>query len=368
MMHPALATLDARRIIILRALNLGDLLCAVPAFRALRRRFPDAEVTLIGLPWAEELVTRLPCLDRLIPSPGFPSLPEVPYVPERTEAFLAQRRQERYDLAIQLHGSGRTTNTIVAALGARVSVGFGQPGDPRVTATVPWHEAESEVLRCLRPIAALGADTSDTAIEFPIRPEEHQRACALLGALPAPGGPVVGLHPGARDPRRRWPAERFAALGDGLVERCGARLVLTGSPEDVPLGQAIRQQMRTSPLDLIGHSDLGTAAAVISRLDLLVTNDTGISHLAAATRTPSVVMFGVARPERWAPLDRSLHTVIDAVDFAGPNADPATALSTLPLAPVLAACTCQIRRWGGRSAPASRKLWPTVGQDWPCAD
>lgn len=355
MTRPALATLEARRIIILRALNLGDLLCAVPAFRALRRRFPDAEVTLIGLPWAEDLVARLPYLDRLLPSPGFPSLPEVPYVPKRTAAFFAQLRREGYDLAIQLHGSGRTTNSIVATLGARVSVGFGQPGDPRVTATVPWYEEESEVLRCLRPVAALGADTSDVAIEFPIRPEEHRRACALLSALSAPGGPVVGINPGARDARRRWPPERFAALGDVLARRFGARIVLTGGPDDRALGEAIRRQMSAPPLDLTGQTDLGTVAAVIARLDLLVTNDTGASHLAAATRTPSVVLFGFARPERWAPLDRSRHVVVDAVAITG--ADPATALGALPLAPVLEACERSLERLAQGAAPADSSRW-----------
>src|SRR4051812_29458726 len=119
MTDPVLASLSARRIIILRALNLGDLLCATPAFRALRRRFPAAEITLIGLPWARDLVGRSPYLDRLLTSPGFPGLPEVSYEPERTEAFLAKRRQEEYDLAIQLHGSGRTTNSLIAAMGAR---------------------------------------------------------------------------------------------------------------------------------------------------------------------------------------------------------------------------------------------------------
>lgn len=339
MTYPVLANLNARRIIILRALNFGDLLCAVPAFRALRHRFPAAEISLIGLPWTEDLIGRLPYFDRLLPSPGFPTLPEVPYEPARTGAFYAACRQEQYDLGIQLQGSGRTTNEYVALCGPKATIGFTLSGDSRVTATVPWIEEENEILRCLRLIALLGADTTDPTLEYPVSPAERRRAQLLLNALPHGTGPIVALHPGARDPRRRWPPERFAALGDALQLWFGARIVLTGSADDRPLGETIRQSMRVSPLDLIGQTDLGTFAALIANVDLLVTNDTGSSHLAVVTRTPSVVLFsGVARPERWAPLDRSLHTVIDAVTIGAQPADLQAALLALPVQPVWGAC------------------------------
>jgi ADP-heptose:LPS heptosyltransferase len=333
-----LRTFPAKRIIILRALYLGDLLCATPAFRALRSRFPDAEVTLIGLPWARDFVERLPSLDRLVLSPGFATLPEVPFEPERTAAFFAACRAEGYDLAIQLQGSGRTTNELAAALGARCSIGFGTADDPWMTATEPWIEEENEILRCLRLMTLVGADVSDPALELPISEEELARGGLLLAGLESTGTPIVAMHAGAKDPRRRWPVERFAQVGDELIRRFGARIVLTGGPEDRSLAEEIQASMRGSSLDLTGKTDLGTFAAVLRRVDLLVSNDTGASHLAVATRTPSVVLFGFARPERWAPLDRSLHTVIDAVTFDGRQADPATALLDLPLEPVLERC------------------------------
>src|ERR687897_1810383 len=96
--------------------------------------------------------------------------------------------------------------------------------------------------------------------------------------------------------------------------------------------------MTATALDLAGMTNLGELAAVISSLDLLITNDTGVSHVAAATRTPSVVLFGPTRPDRWAPLDRRRHHVIDATTSSGAPTDGAAALQRLSVDQVLAAC------------------------------
>ena len=96
--------------------------------------------------------------------------------------------------------------------------------------------------------------------------------------------------------------------------------------------------MRHTVLDLAGRTDLGSLAALVARLNLLVTNDTGASHVAAATGTPSVILFGPNRPEVWAPLDRQRHRVVEATALAGAAIDPATALQQLPVEPVLALC------------------------------
>src|SRR5438270_1760046 len=91
------------RIAIFRALHLGDMLLAIPAIRAVRKHFPNAEITLITLPWAQQLEVRFPnYLDRVIEFPGFPGIREVPYRPDKTEPFLANQRDYGYDLAIQL--------------------------------------------------------------------------------------------------------------------------------------------------------------------------------------------------------------------------------------------------------------------------
>ena len=322
---------DLSRIAVFQALNLGDLLCTTPALRAIRRRFPAAEITFIGRPWAEDFVARLSTAGRFLPFPGYPGIAESPRDPTPPVP-----RWPGFDLVIQMHGSGEVSNGFVAALGATRSVGFGPPGDARLTTALSWVESESEPLRWLRLAAAIGAAPADRQIEFPLTPAERSRAAALIG--PPDGRPVIGLHVGASDPSRRWPAESFARLGDWLAEQRQARIVLTGSDQERSLTAAVRGAMSSPTIDLAGMTGLGEFAAVISTLDLLVTNDTGASHVAAATRTPSIVLFGPTRPDRWAPLDRRRHQVIDAMTSPGAPADGAAALHALAVNDVLTAC------------------------------
>lgn len=336
--EPAIALPGApRRIAILRALFLGDLLCTTPAFRALRRRFPQAEITLIGLPWASDLVDRLPSLDRLACFPGYPGIIEVPYEADRTAAFLTAARARRYDLALQMHGDGNLSNGFVADLGAAVSLGYRRGPDDRLMASLLYDRGEHEVLRWLRLVALLGASPDDSRLECPTTPADRARATSLLGAS-TQLRPLIGLHPGAKDPARRWPAERFAALADALAERHGARIVLTGGASERDVTAAVRQAMRAPAQDLAGETDLGSFAAVVGLFDLLVTNDTGAWHLAVAVDTPSVAVIGPGNPDGWEPLDRTRHWVVDARRLAGQGMDPETALRQLPMAPVYAAC------------------------------
>lgn len=340
----ALAT-TPRRIAVLRALYLGDLLCITPALHALRERFPQAEITLIGLPWARALVERLPTIDRLLPFPGYPGLAEQPYDAVQTRAFLQAARADRYDLAIQMHGDGNVSNSLVADLGARQTLGYrpGAAADERLSHSLPYGDTTHEVRRWLRLVAELGASDADPRLHCPVSPTDREEATLLLAPLrDRRPGPLVGLHVGAKDAARRWPSARFAALADALHERCGATIVLTGGDHERPLTSVVRDQMAAPALDLAGRTSLGSFAALLGQLDLLVTNDTGASHVAAAQRTRSVVLFGPSRPEQWAPLDHTRHRVVDAL-VLDERRDPETALARLALEPVLTAAIEQLK-------------------------
>lgn len=285
------------------------MLCAVPALRALRKGLPDAQVTLVGLPWADEFVQRYPYIDRFIAFPGFPGIPEVPFDASRTAAFFEWAQAQHFDLAVQLHGSGTNSNAFVAMMGPGVMAGFRPPGVEwsGLPGLVPYPSHGHESERLLTLARHFGLD-GDAALEFPLTEADASEYAALATELALDRGDYVCVHPGARDPQRRWPAGRFAAVADALHER-GLRVLLTGSSDEVALVAELQSLARYAHASLAGRTSLGGLACLIDNAALLVANDTGVAHLAAALQTPSVIVFSGSDPERWrhhGPIHRAL--------------------------------------------------------------
>jgi ADP-heptose:LPS heptosyltransferase len=299
-----------RRIAVLRALFLGDLICAEPALRALKARYPLAELTFIGLPWSEPFLQRYAYIDRFLAFPGCPGIREVAYDPAATAAFLTEAQHERYDLAVQMHGSGPESNDFVGGLGARVSLGFTPDGhSPSLTRCVRYPgDTVHEVRKWLSLAAHVGASAAAQP-QLPILPDEYAEATALLAGLD-PAQALVALHATSRDPARRWPVERFAALADRLWLEHACQVVLVGAAENASTHARLAQLTRAPIRDLCGRTSVGSLAAVLERARLLVTNDSGPSHVAAARGVRSVVLFGPTDPARWAPLDATRHRVV----------------------------------------------------------
>lgn len=321
---PELAPARVHRIAVVRALQLGDLLAAVPALRAVRRRYPRAEITLIGLPWAAAFASRYSAyVDRFLTFPGWPGIIECEYDQRRTDAFVREQRDYGYDLALQMHGSGGASNPFTLALGARVTAGYYEGTPPAgLTLAAPYPDDQPEPLRQLWLARLVGCRSLSPRPEFPLTPADEAEARALLGPLEGdaddaddvddagPGAPMIGVHVGARPPSRRWAPERFASLADALVERHGARIALTGGPDEADLIAATQRHMRFPSVSLAGKTSLGGLAAVLARLTLFVSNDTGAAHVAYAVGTPSVTIFGPADVRRWAPLGASRHAIV----------------------------------------------------------
>lgn len=330
---------EFRAVGVFRALQLGDLICAIPAIRALKRSHPANRISLIGLPWAEELVTRFPAyLDDFIPFPGWPGIGEREPDRSRAHEYEFQAAHRRFVLAVQMHGDGRASNGFVVATPAEAHAGFAPDEGSSVPGFLPYPRDRSEVERLLMLAEHLGATDLDARLEFPVSEAEHADATRALHAAGLPSGaPYVVVHAGGRGPDRRWSAEGFAAVADTLAT-AGHAIVLTGSEVDRSVNEKVRAQAEAPIVDLTGRTSIGTLAATVGGASLVVTNDSAPSHLAAALRVPSVVIFTGSDRARWAPSDRGLHRAVgDGRPDGGVATPPPTVREVLAAVPAMVA-------------------------------
>lgn len=291
------------RKVLVREVNwVGDAVLTLPALEALRHRFPRAEIVLLAKPWVAGLFAGQPAIDRVIT-----------YWPEGAHGGLlgrrrlaAQLRREGFDLAVVF------PNSLDAALIPWLAkiprrVGYRTDGR-RLLLTHPLRRrrrppARHQVEAYLDTVRALGGEARP-APRLSVTGEARQAAVRLLADHGiGPGDLCVAVNPGSiYGSAKRWPAERFAAVADGLVEASGARIILIGSDREAPLLQEVATRMRRPAVLLGGRTDLATLVGLLERAQLLLSNDTGAMHVAAAVETPVLAIFGPTDPEATRPL------------------------------------------------------------------
>ncbi|MFD0903822.1 glycosyltransferase family 9 protein [Actinomadura sediminis] len=284
------------RMLVLRALGLGDLLTAVPALRALRRGSRSAagdgaRIVLAAPDALAPLARATGAVDAVLDTSGLDGPP---------------LRAGPVDTAVNLHGSGPESHRLLAATDPGRLLAFAHPEFPELGGP-EWDAGEHEAARWCRLVTAYGFDADPADLDLP-RPQTPS---------PAPGAVVV--HPGAAYPARRWPAERFAAVAAALRD-AGERVVVTGGAGETALARRVADLAGLgADADLSGRTPLPALAALIAGARLVVCGDTGVAHLATAYRTPSAVLFGPTPPDRWGPPPgRPEHAVL----WAGRHGDP----------------------------------------------
>lgn len=312
---------DVRRIAVLRAGGLGDLLFALPAVRALAAAYPEAEVTLLGTRLAAELLEGRPGVPHLVrplpPIPGVGAGADARVDEDRVAAFVAEQRRERYDLAAQFHGGGRFSNALLRELGAGCTIGAVAEGAPGLDRGIDHVYYQHEIVRWLEVAGLVGAppveleprlDATETELEFGLR------RCGGAGQG-RDSQQVVAVHPGATDPRRRWPVECFAELVSALA-RDGVRTVLVGSGEEerrlcADIGSKADLGGSASGLvdDASGRLSISELVGVLAAADAMVGNDSGPRHLAQAVGTRTASVFWAGNVINAGPLGRDRHRV-----------------------------------------------------------
>ncbi len=295
------------KIAVLRANFLGDFIFCLPALEALRSSYPHAEIVFLGKPWHQALLVDRPGpVDRVIvvpPSGGVRLEPEGFASPEELESFFERMREERFDLALQLHGGGRYSNPFVLNLGARLTAGLRAPDAAPLDLWVPYIYYQSEVLRFLEVASLVGARAPHLEPRLHILPRDLAEADQVA---PEQDRPLAVLHPGANDTRRRWPVEHFAAVGDRLAE-AGAHVIVTGTEPERPLVSAVVSGMRHPAQEACAVLSVGGLAGLLSRSSVLVSNDSGPLHLAAAVGAATVGIYWCGNLINAGPLTRTRH-------------------------------------------------------------
>jgi ADP-heptose:LPS heptosyltransferase len=281
------------RLLVLRALGLGDLLTAVPALRAVADAFPHHRLLLACPRELAPLAELAGAVDEVVDARPLESLPDALHGAE---------------LAVNLHGRGPQSHRLLRRLEPGRLIAFasraaGLPDGPR------WRVDEHERRRWCRLLEESGIAADPERLELPVPPI---RVPARLRGLTI-------VHPGAAAPARRWPAARFAAVVRAEVA-AGREVAITGSRSEAGLArETARLAGLSSGCALAGRTGVRELATLVAAAGRVVCGDTGMAHLATALRTPSVVLFGPVAPDLWGPPpDRPWHRAL----WAGGRGDP----------------------------------------------
>jgi len=296
-----------RRVLLVRLERIGDLLMTLGAIGEARRTWPEADVDLAVGSWNAPLARLIPGLSRVLTL-------DVPWLArgrsgattaELTRTARGWARHE-YDLAVNFEPDIRS-NAVVWLTGARRRVGYRTGGggafltdalafDPTVHVSVNARRlvgcAAGRTLVAPSPTPAIG----------PALAPDAEAVASAERLLAGTTRPLVGVHASGGRESKQWHLDRFAAVASEVATARGATIVLTGEAGDRPLVDRVRAGLAEAPVvDAVGALDLPALAALLARLDVLVTGDTGPMHLASAVGTPVVALFGPSSPARYGP-------------------------------------------------------------------
>ena len=284
------------RVLVLRALGLGDLLAGVPALRALRRAFPGHELVLAAPAELAPLAAATGAVDRLLPAAA----------PGRAVPRALDWTGPPPDIAVDLHGNGPPSHRLLQRLRPRTLLAFAHPDTPEIDGPT-WRAEEHERARWCRLLAFYGIDADPTDLRLSRPPGAGPEPCAVV------------LHPCAGAPSRCWPVGRYATVARAL-RRQGVRVVVTGGADEDELVARFAARAGLPDADLFaGGLPFDELCALVAGARAVVSGDTGIAHLAVALGTPSVTLFGPVPPSRWGPPPHPRHR---ALWHPGPDGDP----------------------------------------------
>ena len=288
------------RILLLLLLPIGDTLFATPAIHALRKRYPHARVTALVYPTNAGILRSNPDIDEMLFWPTRQTWPGLRHV----LGLFWRLRRARFDLAVEFCNYAWWV-TWLSGIRRRSEMNL-----PRLWWVIPgagrkWRR-EHAVEHYNDAVRRLGVPVEEVGLRICPTTEEEERAQSWLDRHRVePGEILVGIHPGGEGlwGRKQWGPERFAQVASGLHDRLGGgvRIVLMGGKDDAPLAAQIAARTRAHVINATGQTTLGETAALIKKCALFLGNDSSPLHIAAATGTRVVGIYGPTDPRSYRP-------------------------------------------------------------------
>jgi len=294
--------MDMKKVLFFKPGAIGDLLHTLPALKALKRKFPAAQVTVVVSPGLESLIQGTPLADRVLvfDKTKFKKSP-LDFI-----KFGSGLRTERYDLFVDMQPSLRSL-LLRKLSNSKVQLVYrkqvkGRTGDHRIHAAQNFMET----------LGPLGINEPVEDIELPLAPDAVMAVEQLFSERNIDlSRPLIALNcsVGAARPARNWIPERFTILADRIIDELGATVVFVGGKEDQDLVKRVMGTMKTKAVSFAGELSLELSAALLSKCRCLVSSDTGPLHLATAVKIPVIGLFGSTDPQRTGPIGKG-HQVL----------------------------------------------------------
>lgn len=281
-------TIQPAKILIIRLSSIGDILLATPLVRILRQKFPDAQIDFLTKSRFAELLQSNPYLDQVIPFDDTAGFGELKHIKQRI-------KQTKYDWFVNIHNNLRTAylsrfNPIPHKfkLNKRALKRF-------LLVKFKWNFYQKLVpvyQRYLEPMNSFGIIDDGQGLDIFLTSAAVTKIQQKYAEFLSEHKLIIGIVPGAGYATKRWLPERFAQVADQLTTQYGPGIVLFGGDREIALHEEILSQMQTPALSLAGKLSLQESAAMMRHCHLVISNDSGLMHLAAALKKKLIAIFG----------------------------------------------------------------------------
>jgi len=304
---------DYKNILVVRTDRIGDVVLTTPALKALREKYPSAKISVLVSPTTRDLVLNNENIDQVLIDDkegshkglfGFMSL-------------VSSIKRMKFDVAVVYHTKKRTNLLcFLAGIPQRVGYKNNKFGGllNRPIEDTRHHGKKHEAEYCLDVLKELGVESSNLDLSVSINEDSEKWVENFFSDKKiVKDEKVIVVHAGASDPSKRWPEDRFAGLIDKFKQKFKCRIILIGDESLIEVSERIISISNNIVTDMTGKTDISQIISLLKRCDLLISNDSGPVHIAAALKTPVISIFtrnqpGI-NPERWGPLGESSRTL-----------------------------------------------------------